>query len=441
MNWSTIIRRSGQVTVAAVFALAPAAASGVPALAGHWVGEWVRDGAALDVWCDFTSGDSTCSGSFGSNGLRVLDVPFRQVHVDSSGVHWEIVGDETISRFDGVLANDRLSGTFTDARASGTFDLHRTHEPTRPPYSVEEVHFGNGDVSLAGSLLMPAGSDRHPAIVFVHGSGGEGRHASRYLADRFARAGFAALVYDKRGVGGSGGDWKRATFDDLAGDAVAAIRMLAADRRIRASAIGIHGHSQGGTIAPLIASRWPGLGFVIASSAGGVPPSDAELYSYRNYLGVPRMHGADSLRAMAYLSLVVRVGYGGEPWARADSAGRANAGEKWFAGIPDSTDSFWWLAPRIARYDPAVYWRRVKAPVLLVYGERDERVPVQASLRRIQAALRAAGNTAVTSRTFPATDHTFRIPASPDGKFHWPQTPDGYPQLLIDWARAQTGMR
>jgi len=411
--------------------------AGEPPLAGHWSGHWVREGSALSVWMDFTRTDSGYAGSFGSDELRVLDIPCRDVRLDSAAVHWKIVGDATTSVFDGSLEHDRLAGTFKDADAAGTFSLRRASLNTAPPYTTEPVRFSNSGVTLAGSLLVPSGASRHPAVVFVHGSGGEARYASRYLADRFARAGIAALIYDKRGVGESGGDWHHATFEDLAGDALAAIRMLSKDHRIRADAIGLHGHSQGGTLAPLIASQWPRLAFVIASAGGGVPLEEAELYSYRNFLGIARLHGQDSLRATSYVKLIARVAYAGEPWSRADSAAKANAHEKWFAGIPDSTDSFWWLAPRTAQYDPAAYWKRVKSPVLLVYGELDERVPVEASLQRITTALREAGNRDVTSRVFPRADHTFRISESPNGKFQWPRTAAGYLQTLIGWANSK----
>ena len=416
-------------------------AAPLPGLAGHWTGRWVRDGSVLDVGIDFTRDERGWHGRFSSDGLRVLDVPFREVRVDSAHVGWTLAGDVTTSVFDGVRAGDLLTGTYTEGEGHGTFALRRTAASTAVPYATEEVKFANGPVTLAGSLLLPPGRAPHPAIVFVHGSGPEARYASRYLADRFARAGFAALIYDKRGVGGSGGDWRRSTFDDLAGDALAAIRMLEADRRIRSRAIGLHGHSQGGTIAPLIASQAPELAFVIGSSAGGVPLREGERYSYRNFLGVPRLHGPDSLRAEAYVDCIVRVAYGGEPWARADSAARADSGETWFAGIPDSTNTFWWLAPRTAQYDAAAEWRRVKSPVLLVYGERDERVPVAPSLARILPALRGAGNADVTARVFPGADHTFRIVEEADGKFHWPHTAAGYPAILVDWARARTRSR
>jgi dipeptidyl aminopeptidase/acylaminoacyl peptidase len=164
---------------------------------------------------------------------------------------------------------------------------------------------------------------------------------------------------------------------------------------------------------------------------------EAERFSLRNFVGISRLHGADSLGASQYVDTIVRLAYSGNSWSQADSAARANVGKKWYMGIPDSTDAFWWLAPRIASYDPAAYWPRVRAPVLLVYGEKDERVPVEESLRRIQAALATGGNKDVTTKVFPGCDHTFRF-AVTDGKFHWPRTPTDYLPTLIHWAREKT---
>ena len=58
-------------------------------------------------------------------------------------------------------------------------------------------------------------------VVLIHGSGEEDRGGLRSYAKIFVRNGYAALIYDKRGVGKSGGDpdaWRRFSFDDLAGD-------------------------------------------------------------------------------------------------------------------------------------------------------------------------------------------------------------------------------
>lgn len=87
---------------------------------------------------------------------------------------------------------------------------------------VEDAVFTNGEITLAGRLYLPLGAGPFPAVVFTHGSGPSGRDNPRYdeEAREFVRSGIACLLYDKRGVGASTGDWRTASFEDLAGDAL-----------------------------------------------------------------------------------------------------------------------------------------------------------------------------------------------------------------------------
>src|SRR5712691_9102285 len=103
----------------------------------------------------------------------------------------------------------------------------------------EDVRFPNGDVQLAGRLLSPNKRGKHPAIVLVHGSGAQNREATLPLARFLVRRGFAVLGYDKRGVGGSTGDWNKASFEDLAGDAAGAFRYLKTRADIDPKRIGL----------------------------------------------------------------------------------------------------------------------------------------------------------------------------------------------------------
>ena len=95
----------------------------------------------------------------------------------------------------------------------------------------EDVHFSNGETRLAGTLISPHTSGPHPAVILVHGSGPMNRESVLPFARFLIRHGMAVLGYDKRGVGGSTGDWYTSSFDDLAGDAVAAFDFLKAFNR------------------------------------------------------------------------------------------------------------------------------------------------------------------------------------------------------------------
>ena len=87
----------------------------------------------------------------------------------------------------------------------------------------------------------------------------------------------------------------------------------------------------------------------------------------------------------------------------------------------------------IAGYDPLEYWRRVTVPVLLLYGEDDERVPPRVSARRIADAYLAAKGPRLDVMFFPLADHDYRWSPATGSDFAWPRTVPEYPQRLIDW--------
>ena len=144
--------------------------------------------------------------------------------------------------------------------------------------SEEAVHFANGDISLSGMLVLPGAARKVPAVVLFHGSGPLPRNP--YMARWFAEQGFAALTYDKRGVGESTGNFHVVPFMDLSGDGLAAVEYLKSRKEIDSAHIGVWGLSQGGWLGPLAASRSADVAFVIAVSGPGVSPREQMIFYY-----------------------------------------------------------------------------------------------------------------------------------------------------------------
>lgn len=400
-------------------------------LAGTWAGYWTRAGDTLPVTM-IVHRDSTGhhSATFASERLRVSGIPFAQVTLqDCCVVGLTLRGDRSTVNFKGQLRGDSLIGLFLEGTNEGFFTFVRA-KPSPPAFDERDITSRSGEITLAGTLLLPRTQRRAPAVVFLHGSGGEGRWASRYLATQFAAHGIASLIFDKRGVGGSSGDWRLAGPADLVADAVAAVASLRDEPRIDPRRIGIHGHSQGGTLAPMVAVRSPHVAFVIASAAAGLPMDSVEVFSVLNF-GLPAATtAADSASIREYASELVSVAYRGRPRARLDSLAEQFKGRPWYFPPPAADNSYWTFSRAFARFDPLEWWRQVRVPVLLVYGTEDERVPAAASAARIRAALTAAGNTQVTVQMHPGADHTFRLPPGPSG---WPVTAPDYVSGLLGW--------
>ncbi len=138
----------------------------------------------------------------------------------------------------------------------------------------ESVYFLNEDIRLVGELYLPTNPGPHPAVIFTHGSGGAGRDNSRYQleATYFAEQGIASLVFDKRGYGESGGDWRVASFEDLASDALAAVDYLKSRNDIDVSRLGLRGASQSGWILPLAAIESADVRYLILISPASMTP-------------------------------------------------------------------------------------------------------------------------------------------------------------------------
>jgi dipeptidyl aminopeptidase/acylaminoacyl peptidase len=406
--------------------------SQVPHLAGTWTGYWTRADDTLPVTLLVrrdTGGRYTAT--FDSERLRVNGIPFAQVSVDGCcGVTLVLRGDRTTAQFKGLLRGDSLSGVFLEGPTEGGLFAFARSTPTPPSFDERDISFRSDSITLAGTLLLPRTQGRAPAVVFLHGSGAEGRWASRFLASQLASHGIAALIFDKRGVGGSSGDWRLAAPEDLASDVVAAVARLLDEPRIDPRRIGIHGHSQGGTLAPMVAAKSPHVGFVVGSAAAGLPTDSVEIFSVLNYVFPDATSTADSANARQYVHELVSVAYHGRPRARLDSLAEQLATRPWFFAPPAADNSYWRFSRMFAAYDPLVWWKRVRVPVLLVYGADDERVPAAESAARIEAALREAGNSRVTVHMHPGADHTFRLRAGASG---WPVSAPNYLRQLLDW--------
>lgn len=398
--------------------------------AGTWIGQWERAGSILEVEVNFARTASGYEGTLSSAQLRVVGIPFRRTRYEAPKLFWELVGDATTTAFEGTVLGDTLAGRFREGEATGTFRLTRR---TRAAAQVqeEEVTFSNGQLTLSGTVMKPAGLGPFPGVVFLHGSGGEGRWASRYLANAFAERGIASLIYDKRGVGTSTGDWREAGFAELVGDASAAVEALRSRPWIARDRVGIHGHSQGGTIAPWVATDNPHVAFVVASAAAGMSMAETEIYSLGNSVGVKGMAESERQLAERYIRAVVAAAYDGAPKAEVEKAWQGVRDKPWV--FPPPSDFYWSFSRRIASYDPVAYWRRVSVPALLVYGEGDERVPPRASAARIAEAYLASRGSLLEVVIFPDANHTFRLPPSAPEKFQWPRTALGYPDRVIEW--------
>jgi pimeloyl-ACP methyl ester carboxylesterase len=267
----------------------------------------------------------------------------------------------------------------------------------RLQFRSEEVTFRNGDVTLSGTLVLPEGKGPFPAVVLTQMSSPAPRGAYALQAYYFAAHGMAALMYDKRGVGKSTGEFNKATMEQLADDAIAGIERLGKHADIKADAIGTWGHSQGGWLAPLAASRSQKVAFVIAQAASAVPPAEQEVFRIENTLRAHGFSEEDVKAGAAYQEKLMRwVTSRGANRAELLAAARAGEKARWASHVeimPDTLKEKTSEATTLFySYDPLPELKKLNAPVLYILGEKDAFVPVHKSAKLFQQTLDANGH-------------------------------------------------
>ena len=278
-----------------ILAVSAAAAGPLPQLTGTtwWEGAINTPGTGLAVVVSLTrQADGSWKGTIDIPAQGAQGLPLTGIAVQGTSVAFEIAGVPGKPSFAGLLAPDgaTISGTFTQGGANLTFKLNkrdgpaarriRPQEPTKPyPYDEEDVTYSNraAGLTFAGTLTLPRSPRPAPAVLLITGSGAEDRDETVFghkpflvLADYLTRRGVAVLRVDDRGVGGSGGSASKATCDDFAGDVVAGVEYLKGRREIDAKRIGLIGHSEGGLIAPIAATRSRDVAFIVLMAGPGL---------------------------------------------------------------------------------------------------------------------------------------------------------------------------
>ncbi|OGT59502.1 MAG: hypothetical protein A3E01_01600 [Gammaproteobacteria bacterium RIFCSPHIGHO2_12_FULL_63_22] len=356
--------------------------------------------------------------------VGVLDWPARSVSVDGERIVLEFQSDSGTQRMTLAYRDGRLAGAWSDPRFGEDASMAMTRVDPAPALREQRVMIASAAGQLGASLLLPEGPGPFPGVVFLHGSGPQPRDANRFNARALAERGIAALIYDKRGVGESTSTPKPPTFDDLAADATAAASWLRAQPAI--ARVGFYGHSQGGWIGPLAASRWPDTAFVIASSAPLVSPMRESQWEVVRRMRVAGASEAQVVRARGIIAEWYAAMRSNE-WSGFDQAMQAVRREAWFpasglgdfAEHPDATTAAVILPDH--DYDPLPALHRMQAPALWILSKDDESIDAIETAALLGQEI-AAGRE-IRVKRYDGHDHSLRR-LGPDGSsLRWPQLP------------------
>lgn len=410
---------------------------------GDWTGKINTGHSELRLSLHLERNGDGIVGRLDSIDQNVYAIPIEKITLESPAIVLEVAAVGGVFRGTLTAENGTLEGqwqqggvtlplTFTRA----ILDLARPQTPMKPyPYRVEDVNYNNaeGDLHLAGTLTMPHGAGPFPAVLLISGSGPQDRDETVFghkpflvLADYLTRRGFAVLRSDKRGVGSSTGDFAGADLADFVSDNAAWLDYLRSQKKIDSMRVGLIGHSEGGTVASMIAAKDGDIAFVVLLAAPAIRGAELLVEQMRS---IAREKGIEEEQiernAKSELQFFTSIEQEVNSSVFAIKAQVGLSAMKKEMGIPNSAlrsqakmiSSNWFRS--FLAYDPLSTLNRIKCPILVINGSKDVQVSAVSNLASMRKVL--ARNPDAKIVEFLGLNHLFQ-----DAKTGFP---DEYSQI------------
>ncbi len=286
---------------------------------------------------------------------------------------------------------------------------------TEQDFSINIVDVTTHDtMRIAGTLTLPYGVEGQvPAVILITGSGAQNRDEElmghkpfKVIAEYLSARGYAVLRCDDRGVGESTGDMAHATTLDFAQDVVFQLDyLLTKPELFDPQRIFLFGHSEGATVAAIVAARRAEVAGVAMLGGAG---ADGQTILLQQNEALFRLRGvADSLierrlacmRDLFAVNDTLFLGEGMDtvkmlnmafrPLFKQHAAGLTKE-QKQQCGLTNTECYGWavsmatpWLTTFLT-LNPADYIAKMRCPLLAIGGEKDCQVLAEANLSAIK---------------------------------------------------------
>ncbi len=349
--------------------------------------------------------------------------------------------------YSGKLLNDStLDGTFIQGaevplvlkKIEKITERKRPQTPLPPfSYKSEEVEYNNEDKSLSygATITIPEGNGPFPAAVMITGSGPQNRDEEimghklfAVLADHLTKKGYIVLRVDDRGVGKSTGNFSEATSEDFAKDVSSSVDYLLARPEVDKKKVGLIGHSEGGMIAPMVATKRKDINFIvllagpgvkiielmaeqnaaIAKSGGMGEDAVKEIKPLFTKVVLAILDAPDSITAITNVTKIT------EDWAATKSKElltelefeNAEKRKNYIVVMVKEFQSPWFRY--FIRFNPAEYLEQLRCKVLAINGDKDVQVISSQNLSGIEKSLKASKSKNYEVKELPGLNHLFQ---------------------------------
>lgn len=413
---------------------------------GNWEGSVdVGKGILLKLIFHITQSGDTLSATMDSPNQGVMGIACQ---------HLEALGDSIIIDmsnvgvvYNGKLDGQAIRGKWFQAGRSTSIDFFKTEKTTglarpqtpEPPfdYKVEDVIYHNKDKSIqyGATITMPKGNGPFPTVMLITGSGQQNRDEELFghkpfavIADYLTKRGYLVIRVDDRGVGKTTGDVLNATTADFANDVMQGVNYLETRKEVNTKKIVLMGHSEGGIIAPMVASKRKDIYAIVLLAGPGIKitqlmeeqsaailegssPDSNMVQRYKvlyHDMETAVLSATDSNDAKNRINLVM------DRWTKLTSPqivsalGLENSENKdaYVRSFVDIYNNKWFNY--FLRMDPTPVLESLTCKVLALNGEKDVQVIAKSNLNGIREALSKSKSAGFDVGEVPGLNHLFQ---------------------------------
>ncbi len=414
-------------------------------IVGSWTGNLKVQSQEIPIVFNLSEIEGIYTTTMDSPSQGVNNIPTDQTTfienelvIDISQMGIVYTGKFDGSIFKGIFKQSGIELPLNLVRGKYEPEL-KLQEPKEPyPYISEEVFFENSradNIKLAGTLTFPKDVKDPPVAILITGSGAQNRNEELMghkpflvLSDHLTRNGIAVLRYDDRGFASSEGNHEIATTFDFASDVEAAIEYLKTRKDILdITKIGLIGHSEGGLIAPIVASTNQEIAFCVLLAGPGVSGKEILITQTRKAMELSGVSEEDIQINEDYSTKIYEIceNYNGEESRKQVLAVfnkmKESSSEMLKSQLTDEVvtqqikliTSPWMLT--FIKIDPKDYLQKVNCPVLAINGEKDFQVLPKENLEGIAKGLSSGQSKDVTTQELKGLNHLFQ--SSETGSF------------------------
>lgn len=403
-------------------------------LPGIWEGKLHLGTESLKLVLVISEYEDSLTAVLDSPDQYVTDIPVTSFSYSGDTLRFAVKSIDC--RYVGTRVGDSIVGKFTQYSKKKKLILHRTterqlflrpQEPQPPyPYDSKDLQFAchveNQDIR--GTLTLPAEQSPKAVVVLISGSGCQDRDETacghkpfKLLADRLTRAGYAVFRYDDAPMA----VFQRLNTFDFAAQVETVLDTLSQRAELQKVPIGLLGHSEGGMVAWIVASRNKKVHFAVSLAGMATSLHDVLLYQIeqdadQQNLSLEQRNSNLKISDKVYTlversksreKVATEVKNLLQEYAKPLTPEQRSELKLTDAGIMQACINLSspWIYT-LMHIRPEKYMDKVKCPVLALNGEKDRQVECVSNLAAIRAAMKK--NKHCTTESYPDLNHLFQ---------------------------------